>query len=140
MNKTPRKYRLKLNSIDKVEELLQELYDESCENLVIVQTEMNRLTNSVNLNDECMEAKTKYAKAVNDFLVNREKAIRVKFDVGKLMSEILKYNGNTQKAFDESDNPMDWDLLKTKMDEMDNSNNKLEVYSIKPESKYNGRK
>ena len=49
------KYKLKLNSVSKIEELLQEMYDESCENIRVIQEQMNRLTSSVSLNEEVME-------------------------------------------------------------------------------------
>ena len=91
-------YKLKLNNINKIEELLQEMYDESCENIKVIQDNMNRLTSSVSLNEEPMESKAKYGKVMNDFLTNRNKAISTKLDIAKLMSEILKYNGNIDKA------------------------------------------
>ena len=91
-------YKLRLNNINKIEELLQEMYDESCENIKVIQDNMNRLTSSVSLNEEPMESKAKYGKVMNDFLTNRNKAISTKLDIAKLMSEILKYNGNIDKA------------------------------------------
>ena len=38
-NKLPKKYKLKLNSTQKIEELLQELYDEADKNIVEIQKE-----------------------------------------------------------------------------------------------------
>ena len=38
-----KKYKLKLNSSEKLEVLLQELYDEACKNIEQIQTEMNKL-------------------------------------------------------------------------------------------------
>lgn len=97
------KYKLKLNSVSKIEELLQEMYDESCENIRVIQEQMNRLTSSVSLNEEVMENKAKYGKVMNDFLTNRNKAISTKLDIAKLMSEILKFNGDAEKASKEGD-------------------------------------
>ena len=109
-NKLPKKYKLKLNSSQKIEELLQELYDEADKNIVEIQNEMNKLANSVQLDQEIMDAKTKYAKAMNDFIVNKDKAIGRKLDIAKLMSEILKFNGNVKMAVTEGDIP-DWDEI-----------------------------
>ena len=61
-------YKLKLNSIEKVEELLQELYNETNKMVNEIQEQMNKLSSSVSLNQEPMDAKAKYSKAMNDFL------------------------------------------------------------------------
>ena len=109
-NKLPKKYKLKLNSTEKIEELLQELYEESDKIIVEIQNEMNKLSNSVQLNEEIVDAKAKYAKAMNDFITNKDKAIGKKLDIAKLMSEILKYNGNIKIAVTEGEIP-DWDEI-----------------------------
>ena len=84
-NKLPKRYKLKLNSAQKIEELLQELYDEADKNIVEIQNEMNKLANSVQLDQEIVDAKAKYAKAMNDFITNKDKAIGRKLDIAKLM-------------------------------------------------------
>jgi hypothetical protein len=130
-NKLPKKYKLKLNSSQKIEELLQELYDEADKNIVEIQNEMNKLANSVKLDEEIMDAKTKYAKAMNDFIVNKDKAIGRKLDIAKLMSEILKFNGNVKMAVTEGDIP-DWDEITNAL--VDNTNNiedETEKYHLK---------
>lgn len=109
-NKLPNKYHLKLNSVEKIEDILQRLYDEADQNIVQVQTEMNKLSNSVNLDEEIVDAKAKYAKAMNDFITSKDKAIGRKLDIAKLMSEILKYNGNIKATVTEGDIP-DWQEL-----------------------------
>ena len=106
-NKIAKRYKLKLNSVQKIEELLQELYEEADKNIVEIQNEMNKLSNSVQLSDEIVDAKAKYAKAMNDYISNKDKAIGRKLDIAKLMSEILKYNGNVKLAVTEGDIP-DW--------------------------------
>lgn len=106
-----KKYKLKINSPEKIEVLLQELYNDACKNIEQVQNEMNKLTNSVTLNDEAMDAKAKYAKAMNDFITSKDKAIGKKLDIAKLMTEILKFNGNVSKTFAESEAVGDWEDL-----------------------------
>lgn len=105
-----RKYTLKLNSIPKVEELLQELYNETNKMVFEIQEQMNKLMSSVSLNQEPMDAKAKYSKAMNDFLANKEKAISRKLDIAKLMAEIIKYNGNMKVMAQESE--INWDEFK----------------------------
>jgi DNA integrity scanning protein DisA with diadenylate cyclase activity len=118
-NELPKKYKLKLNSVEKIEELLQELYEEADKNIVEIQNEMNKLSNSVQLNEEIVDAKAKYAKAMNDYISNKDKAIGRKLDIAKLMSEILKYNGNVKMAFTEGNIP-DWQEITNAL--VDNSN------------------
>lgn len=132
-NKLPKKYKLKLNSSQKIEELLQELYDEADKNIVEIQNEMNKLANSVKLDEEIMDAKTKYAKAMNDFIVNKDKAIGRKLDIAKLMSEILKFNGNVKLAVTEGDIP-DWDEITNALVDDTNATNiedETEKYHLK---------
>jgi len=132
-NKLPKKYKLKLNSSQKIEELLQELYDEADKNIVEIQNEMNKLANSVKLDEEIMDAKTKYAKAMNDFIVNKDKAIGRKLDIAKLMSEILKFNGNVKMAVTEGDIP-DWDEITNALVDNENATNiedETEKYHLK---------
>ena len=112
-----KRYKLKLNSSDKIEELLQELYNESCKNIEAIQNEMNKLSNSINLNEEIVDSKTKYAKAMNDFITNKDKAIGRKLEIAKLMSEILKFNGNVAKTFEESDAVGDWSDFMSKVND-----------------------
>lgn len=125
-------YKLKLNSIEKIEELLQELYNESNKMVNEIQEQMNKLSSSVNLNTEPMDAKTKYSKAMNDFLSNKEKAIGRKLEIAKLMSEILKFNGNVKAVIQESD--MDWDSFKDTLCDMEDDKNETqesEKYELK---------
>ena len=130
-----KKYKLKINSPEKIEVLLQELYNDACKNIEQVQNEMNKLTNSVNLNDEAMDAKAKYAKAMNDFITSKDKAIGKKLDIAKLMTEILKFNGNVAKTFAESEAVGDWEDLivnsKENEEKQEEPENKRREYRIK---------
>lgn len=130
-NKISKKYKLKLNSVEKIEELLQELYEEADKNIVEIQNEINKLTNSVQLNEEIMDAKAKYAKAVNDYISNKDKAIGRKLDIAKLMSEILKYNGNVKLAITEGTIP-DWQAITDALvDNTGEESDNVEKYQLK---------
>ena len=130
--KLKRNYNLKLNSIEKVEELLQELYNETNKMVNEIQEQMNKLSSSVTLNQEPIDAKAKYSKAMNDFLSNKEKAISRKLDIAKLMSEILKFNGNMKAVMQESD--LNWEAFKNTLYETDNTpqqKDESEAYELK---------
>lgn len=129
-------YKLKLNSIEKVEELLQELYNETNKMVNEIQEQMNKLSSSVSLNQEPMDAKAKYSKAMNDFLSNKEKAISRKLDIAKLMSEILKFNGNMKAVIQESD--LNWEAFKDTLYETDSTpqqKDESEAYELKIKTK-----
>ena len=110
-----KRYRLKLNSLEKIEELLQELYNESDKNIVEIQNQMNKSANSVTLNDEIMDSKTKYAKAMNDFITNKDKAIGRKLDIAKLMTEIHKFNGDIKGMISDNESVGNWENLKDEL-------------------------
>jgi histidyl-tRNA synthetase len=114
-----KKYKVKLNSKDNLECLLQELYDEACKNLVEIQNQMNKLTSSVQLNDEIMDGKAKYAKAMNDYLTNKNKAINTKLDVARLLSDVIKMQGSKKKDEGDGDEVGDWDKLLDNLNEKD---------------------
>jgi hypothetical protein len=131
MSKLPKKYKLKLNSSEKIEELLQELYEEADKNIVEMQNEMNKLSNSVQLNEEIVDAKAKYAKAMNDFISNKDKAIGRKLEIAKLMSEILKFNGNIKLAITDGEVP-DWqEITNALVDNSEDEEQKAEKYKLK---------
>ena len=134
--KLKKNYKLKLNSIEKVEELLQELYNETNKMVNEIQEQMNKLSSSVSLNQEPMDAKAKYSKAMNDFLSNKEKAISRKLDIAKLMSEILKFNGNMKAVMQESD--LNWEEFKDTLYETDSTpqqKDESEAYELKIKTK-----
>lgn len=86
--------KIKLNNLDKIAEVLQEQYNEADKSIVDVERHLNKLSNSVDLNNEIADAKAKIAKAINDFLKTRHEAISKKLEIAKMMIEIHKYNGN----------------------------------------------
>ena len=69
---------------------------------------------------------------MNDFLSNKEKAISRKLDIAKLMSEILKFNGNMKAVMQESD--LNWEEFKDTLYETDNTpqqKDESEAYELK---------
>ena len=131
-----KRLQIKLNSNEKIESLLQEAYDLTCKQINDIQNEMNKLSNSCNLADVTIEEKTKYAKAMNDFMSSREKAITKKFDIAKLMAEIVKHNGDISDALNDKDamknmgKSFNLSELKKAMKEQLN-NNTPDVYELK---------
>jgi hypothetical protein len=128
------KYNIKLNSLEKIEQLLQETYDLASKQIVHIQEEINKLTNSSPLADSTMDEKAKYAKAMHDFMGDRDKAITRKFEIAKFMGEVLKHNGDVENTVNDtkamSGMKMDINALRNAVKDMANTD-KPNVYELK---------
>lgn len=121
--KIMKRYILKVNSVDSVQELLQELYDEVMRNINNIETEMNKIKNSTQLYEESIEGKTKYAKAMNDFIVSKDKAIGRKMEIAKLMADIIKSHSSGDIITDSNILDENWDNFKESLTEDSNYKN-----------------
>lgn len=118
MAKTLKHYKIQLRSKEKIEELLQEIYLEACKNIEEAQREINKIAMSTDLNNEIIDGKSKYAKAINDFIATKDKAISRKLEIAKLMTEVMKFNGDINKALSMGDIPTNWgDVIESIPDE-----------------------
>lgn len=95
------KFKIELNNASNIRDLLQETYKLADQQLVQAQDEMNKLANATRLQDEVMDSKQKYSKAMNDYLTIKDRAIRTKLDIAKLMTEIMNHNGNVKEAIEQ---------------------------------------
>ena len=95
-------FKIKINDIDNIRDLLQETYRLADEQIIQSQNEINKLANSTKLQDEIMDAKSKYAKAINDYLSMKDKAISKKIEIAKLLTEIYKHNGSVNDTLNDS--------------------------------------
>ena len=102
-----KRIKVRLSSVEKIEELLQEVYDQACRQINEIQNEINKLINSTNLGSEdfTMDDKAKYFKAIHDLTGDKKSAIQTKLDIVKFMGEMVKHNGDAKavvndKAFD----------------------------------------
>lgn len=99
-----KKYSVRLNSIDKIEQLLQETYNLACQQYTQIQNEINKVANSTKLNDLDIDGKEKYGKIMANYISLQQKSINQKFDIAKLMGEIIKHNGDIKGAIEASKN------------------------------------
>ena len=95
------KFKIELNNANNVRDLLQETYRLADQQLVQAQGEMNKLANATRLQDEVMDSKQKYSKAMNDYLTIKDNAIRTKLDIAKLMTDIMNHNGDIKEAVEQ---------------------------------------
>lgn len=96
-----KKVKIRLNSTEKVEELLQEIYDQACRQLNSVQNEINKLITSTNLAEATIDSKAKYAKAMHDYHGDLNRALATKVELVKFMGEIIKHNGDIEDALND---------------------------------------
>ena len=133
------KLKIQLNDSQNLRDLLQEIYRISDEQIIQAQNEINKLSNATQLKDEPMDARSKYSKAINDYLGIKDKAISKKLDVAKIMSDVLHYNGNVQQALDEGANiknmDFNFDDIKKMVDESYSDNGKEKTKTIQLDKK-----
>ena len=119
---------------EKIEELLQEVYDLACRQINEIQNEINKLINSTNLGDDSfnMDDKAKYFKAIHDLTGDKKSAIQTKLDIVKFMGEMAKRNGDANavlndKAFAKQRTSLNLSSLREAIKNDDDSNN----YNVK---------
>ena len=95
-----KRYKVRLSSVEKIEELLQEVYDQACRQINEIQNEINKLINSTNLaaDDFNMDDKAKYFKAIHDLTGDKKSAIQTKLDIVKFMGEMVKHGGDAKSV------------------------------------------
>jgi hypothetical protein len=95
-----KRYKVRLSSVEKIEELLQEVYDQACRQINEIQNEINKLINSTNLaaDDFNMDDKAKYFKAIHDLTGDKKSAIQTKLDIVKFMGEMVKHSGDAKSV------------------------------------------
>ena len=98
-----KRIKVRLNSTEKIEELLQEVYDQACRQINEIQNEINKLINSTNLGSEdfSMDDKAKYFKAIHDLTGDKKSAIQTKLDIVKFMGEMVKYSGDAKAVIND---------------------------------------
>ena len=128
------KYKIELNSSENLKNLLQETYELADAQLIQAQNEINKLSNSTNLQDEIMDAKQKYSKAINDYLSIKDKAIGKKLDIAKMLSEIIKHNGNVENTLSDSqaqkNTSFNFDKIREIITSSSEENNKTETIKL----------
>lgn len=129
-----KKFNIKLNNIDKIEQLLQETYDLACQQNRQIQDEINKMSNTTIINNLDIDGKEKYAKIMNNYMSLLQKCTGQKFDIAKLMSEVIKYNGDVRGALNDSKNTyttLDLKKLRELAKSVSSTSNESQVYNIK---------
>lgn len=92
------KLKIDVNNLNNVRDLLQEAYRLADEQLVQAQDQITKLATATKLQDCTMDEKAKYAKAQNDYMAIKDKAIAKKLEIAKLLADICAHNGDKNKS------------------------------------------
>lgn len=95
-----KRYTVRLNNTDKIEQLLQETYNLASQNHKQIQDEINKISNTTVVNLLDIDGKEKYGKIIANYMALQQKSIAQKQDIAKLMAEIVKHNGDVKSAID----------------------------------------
>lgn len=136
-----KKYSVKLNNIDKIEQLLQETYNLSCQQYFSLQNEINKIANTTVVNDLDIDGKEKYGKIMKEYIALQQKAINQKMDIAKLMTEVIKHNGNIKETFEDENAKKS--ITSLNFDELrriataasSNGEGEIETYTTKPKNR-----
>tara|TARA_R110000851_G_scaffold117238_7_gene243870 strand:- start:819 stop:1187 length:369 start_codon:yes stop_codon:yes gene_type:complete len=97
-----KKQKIEVNCSDSLQGLLQETYNNVCNQMKDAQKVINELTTASNPDD--VDEWVKVSKAKTDALKIKDSAIKIKLDIGKLQNEVIKHSGNASSAI--AENPM----------------------------------
>lgn len=127
--------KIKTNSNEKLEELIQETYDITCQTLTQIENEISKLSNSTKLSDISLDEKAKYSKSMHDYLTDKDKVITRKHEIAKLLFEVVRFNGDGNKALKETDatsfKSIDINALKKTILEEDKKENKIQTFELR---------
>jgi len=93
-----KKQKVKMNDIASVESLLQETYIDACGQITEAQKIINILTLSTTPED--VDDITKIAREKSNALKIKDSGIKIKLDISKLMTEVIKHNGSVEDAIE----------------------------------------
>ena len=126
------KLKIELNDTQNIRDLLQNAYNLADEQIVQAQNEINKLSVATQLQEEPRDARSKYAKAINDYLGLKDKAISKKIEIAKILTDIYHHNGDVQGALEGSDTMKDMsfnfdDIKKIVDDSLQEKTKKIEL-------------
>jgi hypothetical protein len=96
----PRKKKtdVKVNNTESLEGLMQETYNDACLQISDAQKTINELSSSVPQTEMDVDDITKIAKEKAGLLKVREAGIRIKLELAKLQSDIIKNKGDVDST------------------------------------------
>lgn len=102
----PRKTKqsVKVNNIESLEGLMQETYNDACLQISDAQKTINELSSNIIGHEATIDDMVKIAKEKGGLLKVKESGIRLKLELAKLQSDIIKSRGDVEAAVSERSN------------------------------------
>ena len=97
-----KKQEIKVNNTASFEGLIQETYNDACLQILDTQRTINELSSSAIGMD--VDDHTKIAKEKGNLLKVKDSAIRIKLEVAKIQSDIIKHSGDVNAVISERSN------------------------------------
>jgi len=94
-----KKQQIKVNNTTALEGLMQEVYNDACTQINDANRTINELQTSTTPED--VEDATKIAKTKIDAQKIKDSSIKIKLDLAKLQSDIIKHGGDADAAVEE---------------------------------------
>ena len=99
-----RKTDVKVNNTESLESLMQETYNDACLQITDAQSTINELSTSLPQTELDVDDLTKIAKEKAGLLKVKESGIRIKLELAKLQSDIIKNRGDVDTTISERSN------------------------------------
>lgn len=96
------KQKIEINSSDSLSGLMQETYNDACLQIIDTQKTINELV--LTIQPEDIDDITKVAKEKSNLLKVKDSAIRIKLEIAKLQSDIIKNKGDVDATITERTN------------------------------------
>jgi len=101
----------------------------------MVKEKINKIANTTVLKDLDIEGKEKYGKIMNNYMALQQKAINQKFDIARLMSEVVKHGGDVKEGIEAAKTmptTLDLDKLRALAVNATTSANETQEYKMNP--------
>lgn len=126
-----RKQEIKINDNDSLSGLMQETYNDACLQISESQKTINELSTSIPQTDLDVDDLTKIAKEKAGLLKVKESGIRIKLELAKLQSDIIKNRGDIGSAVSERSggtaSVTDFKSIREMLKKDKNENNETEI-------------
>lgn len=117
-----KKQEIKTNNKSSLDGLLQETYNDACANIKDAQNTISEIVNAAEPED--VDDLAKIAKEKTGALKIKDSAIRIKLEIAKLQSDIIKHSGNAEAAINQrSDGKVDINDFREVRKMIENSSN-----------------
>lgn len=96
MNNRRKKQQIKVNNLESLQSLMQEIYNDSCTQINDVQRNITELSTSSS--PETTADIALVAKEKTNALKVKDSAIKIKLEVSKLLNDVIKHNGSFEEV------------------------------------------